>query len=159
MEGFIQKEDVSELYLELDYKNIPSYEYYNILLILKHCPSLVDEEIISISEEIIHRMHTNVMDDSRTARSIINSVYTMLHGIPDTKHLIEQIKNYYQSFINSPSISPVSSPQKPKLMKKMKVKSYDYGDDLPFLSTPPKPKVMTKMKVKSYLCPPFNKTN
>jgi|TARA_B110000971_G_C19648146_1_gene336536 hypothetical protein len=122
----------SDLYLVLDFENIPIRDYYDILLILKHSPSIVNDDIINISEEIISRMESRGIDiGCKVSIAVINNVYAMLHSIPDTSHLTNQIKSLYQYMTKSPAISPVSSPKQPKIMKKVKPYSRITGTGIP----------------------------
>ena len=120
-----------DIYLDLDFENIPTKDYYDILLILKHSPSLVNGDIVCISEEIISRMESREIDtDSKISIAVIKNVYSMLHNIPETEHLTNQIRTLCQT--KSPVISPpsgpreVASPKQPKIMKKTKPYSRDW---------------------------------
>lgn len=119
-----------DLYLDLDFENIPMKDYYDILLILKHSPSLANGDIVCISEEIISRMARGDRDIySKISCAVIKIVYSMLQNIPDTEHLTNQIRTLYQT--NSPVISPPSRPaptKQPNIMKKMKNYSRDKND-------------------------------
>jgi hypothetical protein len=101
----------SELYLELDYENIPIREYNAILIILNSCPSLVNEDILQISSEIIKRMEMREITANSKNIDTVRRLYYLLQNIPETNDLQLQIRHYYGAFIKSPVASPVTPPK------------------------------------------------
>ena len=115
---------VSDLYLELDYENIPNEEYNEILIILKLCPSLVNEDILQIASEIIKRMEMREITVNHKNIDTVRRVYYLLQKIPETNDLQLQIRQYYGAFIKSPVASPVTTPKiMPKIPRKSSAQS------------------------------------
>ena len=111
------KERISDLRLELDFKNIPTKDYCEIVDIFKHCPSLVDEDIVSVAEEIISRIDSMVFTLDEDTYKMISNLNFMLHKIPNTLNIIDQLIFYCPWISKSPVVEPVVSP---KVMKKAK---------------------------------------
>ena len=109
--------DIHDLLLELDFENIPTTDYCEIVVIFKYCPSLVNEDIVFVSEEIITRIESTHFLINKDTYNMINNLHSMLHNIPDTSHLIDKFTLNCPWLSKSPSISPVASP---KIMKKIK---------------------------------------
>ena len=133
IENILFEESISSLRLELDFKNIPTKEYCEIILILKYCPSLVNNDIVAISEEIIWRIESMVFTlDKDTYKMIIN-LHSMLCKIPHTSKIINQLIVYCPWISKSPAVDPVVSPKamkkanpvykEPKIMKKARKKN------------------------------------
>lgn len=109
------------LNLELDFENIKTEDYYDILSILKYCPSLVNDDVLSISEEILSRLHARKIIQNRKNCSLINKLYSMLYVIHNTETLRSEFTSLCPWLSTSPSVSPVATP---KIMKKEKRRSY-----------------------------------
>lgn len=109
-----QVED-EDLILELDYENITNEEYNAIMKILKSCPTLVNNDVISISHEIIGRMERREIHANHLNIDTIRRLYYLLQYIPDTNSMQVEMRRYYGAFIKSPVASPVTPP---KIMKK-----------------------------------------
>lgn len=105
-----------DLYLELDYENITNEEYSSIIIILKVCPSFVNQDIINISKEIIKRLRNEEITANKQNINTIRILYSLLKNISGTDELQIQIKKYYGCFIKSPVTTPVSAP---KIMRKV----------------------------------------
>tara|TARA_Y100000817_G_scaffold308919_1_gene297305 strand:- start:734 stop:1198 length:465 start_codon:yes stop_codon:yes gene_type:complete len=150
VENVLLGEGIPALRLELDFENIPTKEYCEIVVIFKSCPSLVNDDIVSVTEEIISRIESMVFTLDEDTYRMINTIHFMLHKIPNTSNLIDRLMIYCPWISKSPAVDPVSSP---KIMKKVKVKPQTIDKV---------PKIMKKEKVKSssdsplrksYLCP------
>lgn len=111
--------------LILDLPNIKNETYNEILSVLKYSPSLVDDDIISIAEEIIHRFEQEVFPSSHLNVTIIKNLFSLVKRIPNTIDLQYRIKFYYSNMVSSPISSPVSPPPIPKKMKKSKGRLID----------------------------------
>ena len=138
--------------LELDFENIPTKDYCEIVALFKSCPSLVNDDIVSVTEEIISRIDSMIFTLDNDTYKMINNLHFMLHKIPNTLNLIDRLIMNCPWISKSPAVDPVSSP---KIMKKMKVKPPT------IVSVDKVPKIMKKvksssgppLKSKSYLCP------
>ena len=106
--------------LILDLPNIADETYNEILSILKYSPSLVNEDVISITEEIIQRIENEEFSSSPLNVTTIKNLFSLLKRIPDTRELQYRLKFYYSNMVCSPISSPVSPPHIPKKMKKCK---------------------------------------
>ena len=106
--------------LILDLPNIANETYNEILSILKYSPSLVDEDVISITEEIIQRIENEEFSPSPLNVTVIKNLFSLLKRIPNTKELQYRLKFYYSNMVSSPISSPVSPPPITKKMKKCK---------------------------------------
>ena len=111
-----------DLLLVFDLPNISIEEYNVILDTLRSCPSLVNNDIISISHEIIKRMNKGKIEKNKINIIMIQRLYSILKKIPDMRDLQKDFSIYYKNFMNSPATSPVSPPPYPKIMKKVKKK-------------------------------------
>tara|TARA_Y100000817_G_C16762818_1_gene502434 strand:+ start:184 stop:612 length:429 start_codon:yes stop_codon:yes gene_type:complete len=130
----LDDDGIPKIYLELDFKNISTREYYYVVSTIKHCSSLVNDDIVSISEEMVSRIKTDILHGlDKNTIILFKILYRSLHSIPNTSNLIEEMKYFCPWLIYSPSISPVVSP---KVMEGMKV-NHRGGK---------KPKVMKKVK-------------
>ena len=123
VENVLFEESIPDLRLELDFKNIPTKDYCEIVGLFKHSPSLVNEDIVSVAEEIISRIDSMVFTLDADTYKMISNLHFMLHRIPNTLNLIDQLIYYCPWISRSPAVEPVVSPQvmkktKPKLMKK-----------------------------------------
>ena len=119
LENVLDDEGIQALRLELDFENIPTKDYCEIVALFKYCPSLVNEDIVSVSQEIISRIETTHFSISKGIYQMINNLYIMLQKIPDTSFLIDRFIMNCPWISKSPAVEPVASP---KIMKKMKVK-------------------------------------
>ena len=106
--------------LILDYHNIKNETYGEILNILKFSPSLVDDDIISIGEEIVIRIEREEFTQTHFNVCLVKNLFNLIKRIPNTIDLQYRIKSAYGNMINSPISSPVSPPPIPKKMKKPK---------------------------------------
>jgi hypothetical protein len=111
--------------LILDLPNIKNETYNEILSILKYSPSLVDDDIISIAEEIILRIQKEKFLSSPLNVTIVKNLFSLVKRIPDTRELQYRIRFYYSNIVSSPISSPVSPPPIPKKMKKSKCRLID----------------------------------
>tara|TARA_B100000767_G_scaffold201015_1_gene187944 strand:+ start:487 stop:942 length:456 start_codon:yes stop_codon:yes gene_type:complete len=149
MENGLNDEGIPYLPLELDFENIPTEDYREIVVLFKYCPSLVNEDIVSVSQEIISRIETTHFVISKGTYQMINNLYIMLEKIPDTSLLIDRFIMNCPWISKSPAVEPVASP---KIMKKMKVKAKAV------ISLNKAPTIMKKekcdypLKYSSYLC-------
>lgn len=150
VENVLFEEDIQGIPLELDFENIPTKDYCEIVILFKYCPSLVNDDIVSVTEEIISRIETTYFRVNNDIYKMINNLYIMLQKIPDTSLLIDRLILHCPWISKSPAVDPVSSP---KIMKKMKVKSQTLG------SINKAPVIMKKENnsdpplKKSHLCP------
>ena len=110
----------TDLLLIFDHPNISIEGYNDIIDTLRSCPSLVNNDIISISHEIIKRMNEGEIEKNRINIITIQHLYSILKRIPDIKDICTNFSFYYRTFMNSPATSPVSPPPCPKVMKKVK---------------------------------------
>ena len=104
--------------LILDLPNIKNETYNEILTIIKYSPSLVDDDVISIAEEILQRIEGKKFLTSPLNVTIVKNLFSLVKRIPNTRELQYRIKFYYSDMVNSPISSPVSPPPIPKKMKK-----------------------------------------
>ena len=150
VENVLLGEGIPDLRLELDFENIPTKDYCEIVTLFKSCPSLVNDDIVSVTEEIISRIDSMIFTLDNDTYKLINNLHFMLHKIPNTTYLIDRLIMNCPWISKSPAVDPVSSP---KIMKKEKVKPQTIDKV---------PKIMKKEKVKSssdsplkksYLCP------
>ena len=109
----------TDLLLVFDHPNISIEEYNDIINTLRSCPSLVNNDIISISHEIIKRMNEGKIEKNRINIITIQRLFSILKRIPDIKNIYTHFSFYYRIFMDSPATSPVSPPY-PKVMKKVK---------------------------------------
>jgi len=150
VENVLFDEDIQGILLELDFENIPTKDYCEIVILFKYCSSLVNDDIISVTEEIISRFETTYFRVNNDIYKMINNLHSMLHKIPDTTNLIDRLILHCPWISKSPAVEPVSSP---KIMKKMKVKPQTLG------SVNKAPVIMKEEKKsdsplkKSHLCP------
>tara|TARA_A100001037_G_scaffold214670_1_gene192509 strand:+ start:304 stop:762 length:459 start_codon:yes stop_codon:yes gene_type:complete len=125
---------IPDLLLEFDFKNISTKEYYYIVQTIRHSSSLLNDDLVHISKEMVERVKNDTFHgiDKNTV-ILFNMLYSILHTIPNTSYLIKEMKQYCPWLSHSPSISPVASPKimekmngkqpinkKPKKMKKVK---------------------------------------
>ena len=110
----------TDLLLVFDHPNISIEEYNDIIDTLRNCPSLVNNDIISISHEIIKRMNEGKIEKNTINIITIQRLYSILKRIPDIRDINTNFSFYYKIFMNSPTTSPVSPPSFPKIMKKVK---------------------------------------
>tara|TARA_Y100000590_G_scaffold84745_2_gene94695 strand:- start:4346 stop:4816 length:471 start_codon:yes stop_codon:yes gene_type:complete len=152
VENVLLGEGIPDLRLELDFENIPTKDYCEIVTLFKSCPSLVNDDIVSVTEEIISRIDSMIFTLDNDTYKLINNLHFMLHKIPNTTYLIDRLIMNCPWISKSPAVDPVSSP---KIMKKMKIKPQTV------VSVDKVPKIMKKvksssgppLKSKSYLCP------
>lgn len=111
--------------LILDLPNIKNETYNEILTILKYSPSLVDDDVISIAEEILQRIEGKKFITSPLNVTIVKNLFSLVKRIPDTRELQYRIKFYYSDMVSSPISSPVSPPPIPKKMKKSRGRIID----------------------------------
>ena len=114
-----QDEDL-DLSLVFDYPNIKNETFGEILSIIKHSPSLVNGDIISIGEELCYRMQEKLIEQSYINLTTIKNLYYLIRRIPNTYDLQSRFKLVYDGMLSSPISSPVSPPPQPKKMKKPK---------------------------------------
>tara|TARA_Y100000817_G_scaffold130981_1_gene102636 strand:+ start:313 stop:786 length:474 start_codon:yes stop_codon:yes gene_type:complete len=137
VENVLLGEGIQDLRLELDFENIPTNDYCEIVVALKSCPSLVNDDIVSITEEIILRIESTYFRLTDDTYKMINNLHYMLHKIPNTSNLIDNLKFYCPWISKSPAVDPVSSP---KIMKKPKKQGTHISD------VSGRPKIMLKVK-------------
>ena len=106
--------------LILDLPNIKNETYNEILTILKYSPSLVNDDVISIAEEILKRIEEKKFLSSPLNITIVKNLFSLVKRIPDTRELQYRINFYYSNIVSSPISSPVLPPPIPKKMKKSK---------------------------------------
>ena len=125
---------IPDLLLEFDFKNISTKEYYYIVQTIRHSPSLLNDDLVYISKEMVERIKNDTLHgiDKNTV-VLFKMLFSILHTIPNTSYLIKEMEQYCPWLSHSPSISPVASP---KIMEKM-------GDKQPINK---KPKKMKKVK-------------
>ena len=111
----IFQDEEEDLILELDYENITNEEYNAIIKILKYCPTLVNNDIISISHTIIGRMERREIHANHLNIDTVRRLYNLLQYIPETNSIQLEFRRYFGAFIKSPVASPVTPP---KIMKK-----------------------------------------
>lgn len=109
-----------DLSLVFDYPTIKNETFGEILSIIKYSPSLVNDDIISIGEELTYRMQEKLIEPSTTNLTTIKNLYYLIRGIPNTYDLQCRFKAVYDDMLSSPIFSPVSPPPIPKKMKKPK---------------------------------------
>lgn len=103
----------SEYNLDFDFENLSISDFEIITKILILCPSIVNEDIIQISNEIIKRFSRNEIIFNEKDFLSIKYIYNNLRRIPNTEGQRSLIYEYYSAFLDdSPSVSPVRSPQK-----------------------------------------------
>ena len=125
MEFYIENPFFEGFPLILDLPNIKNETYNEILSILKYSPSLVDDDIISIAEEIILRIEEKKFLSSPLNVTIVKNLFSLVKRIPNTIDLQYRIRFYYSNIVGSPISSPVSPPPIPKKMKKCRGRLID----------------------------------
>ena len=125
MEFYIENPFFGGFPLILDLPNIKNETYNEILSILKYSPSLVDDDIISIAEEILKRIEEKKFLSSPLNVTIVKNLFSLVKRIPNTIDLQYRIKFYYSNIVGSPISSPVSPPPIPKKMKKCRGRLID----------------------------------
>ena len=120
MESSFKNPILEDLYLVFDLHNIKNETFGEILEIIKYCSSLVNDDVISIAEEILKRIEEKKFLPSPLNITIIKNLFSLVKRIPDTRELQYSIKYYYSNIVSSPISSPVSPPPIPKKMKKSK---------------------------------------
>ena len=111
--------------LILDLENIKNETYNEILSVLKYSPSLVDDDIISIAEEILKRIEEEKFLASPLNVTIVKNLFSLIKRVPHTRELQYRIRFNYSNMVSSPISSPVSPPPIPKKMKKSKGRLLD----------------------------------
>lgn len=125
MEFYIENPFFGGFPLILDLPNIKNETYNEILSILKYSPSLVDDDIISIAEEILKRIEEKKFLSSPLNVTIVKNLFSLVKRIPNTIDLQYRIRFYYSNIVGSPISSPVSPPPIPKKMKKCRGRLID----------------------------------
>lgn len=125
MEFYIENPFFGGFPLILDLPNIKNETYNEILSILKYSPSLVDDDIISIAEEILKRIEEKKFLTSPLNITIVKNLFSLVKRIPNTIDLQYRIRFYYSNIVGSPISSPVSPPPIPKKMKKCRGRLID----------------------------------
>ena len=137
VENVLLGEGIQDLRLELDFENIPTKDYCEIVALFKSCPSLVNDDIVSVTEEIISRIDSMIFTLDNDTYKLINNLHFMLHKIPNTTYLIDRLIMNCPWISKSPAVDPVSSP---KIMKKPKKQGTHISD------VSERPKIMLKVK-------------
>ena len=88
----------TDLLLIFDHPNISIEGYNDIIDTLRSCPSLVNNDIISISHEIIKRMNEGEIEKNRINIITIQHLYSILKRIPDIKDICTNFSFYYRSY-------------------------------------------------------------
>ena len=103
----------TELYLEFDLNVQSIIQLGEITRTIRDCSSLVNEDILNISDEIIDRFLNDKVPQHRNILLSIKYIYNTLQGIPGSHDRRDTIYRYYSLLINSsPSVSPVETPRK-----------------------------------------------
>lgn len=111
VEYVLLDDSIPDLRLELDFENITTKEFYYIVVTIKHCPSLVNDDIVSISEEMVKRIKTDTLHNiDKNTVNLFKILYQSLQSILNTSDLIEEMKYFCPWLVCSPSISPVRPP-------------------------------------------------
>ena len=86
---------IPDLLLEFDFKNISTKEYYNIVQTIRHSPTLLNDDLVHISKEMVERIKNDTFHgiDKNTV-ILFNMLYSILHTIPNTSYLIKEMKLY-----------------------------------------------------------------
>lgn len=109
-----------DLYLVFDLRNIKNETFGEILSIIKYCPSLVNDDIVSIGEELSYRMQEKLIEPSPTNIKTIKNLYNLITRIPNTDDLQCRIKFVWGDLLSTPICFSVCPPPIPKKMKKCK---------------------------------------
>ena len=152
VENVLLDEGIQDLRLELDFENIPTKDYCEIVVLFKYCPSLVNDDIVSVTKEILSRIESTYFLLTDDTYKMINNLHSMLHKIPNSTYLIDRLILNCPWISKSPAVDPVSSP---KIMKKMKVKPQTVVsvDKVPKIMKKEKERSDSPLKSQSYLCP------
>ena len=149
VENVLLEEGIQDLRLELDFENISTKDYCEIVVLFKYCPSLVNDDIVCVTKEIISRIESTYFLLTNDTYKMINNLHFMLHKIPNSTYLIDRLILNCPWISKSPAVDPVSSP---KIMKKMKVKPQTV-EKVPKIMKKEKERSNSPLKSQSYLCP------
>lgn len=101
-----------ELYLEYDFESLTIIDLAEIINILKYSPSLVNEDIIDIADELISRFSNGLIFKTHEEALSVKIIYNSLKVLPHSQERMRIIYDYYNSLLHlSPSVSPVKTPR------------------------------------------------
>lgn len=99
-------------YLEYDFDILTINDLAEIVDLLKKCTSLVNSDILDISDELISRFSNGMGIRTREEALSIKVIYESLNKIPNSHLRMKSIYEYYNSILNiSPTVSPVKTPR------------------------------------------------
>jgi len=99
-------------YLEFDFDILTINDLAEIVDLLKKCTSLVNSDILDISDEVIFRFSNGMDIRTKEEALSIKVIYESLNKIPGSHLRMKSIYEYYNSILNiSPTVSPVKTPR------------------------------------------------